>query len=284
MNHPFNCIAQDISGAEGPCVDLENRIFMVEPNRERILEIQPDGVKREHANTGGIPAGLQCDQENNLWCADMKLGIFRIASDGKFFHEVASYDGKPIRGCNDCYFDSQGNLYFTAPAGSNKDTPVGQLFCRLQDGKVVELDRGFYFCNGLAVNADDSRLAVAETFTKLVWLYDIVEPGKIINRRKLCELTGENCLGPDGMDFDIEGNLLVTNCYGGSIDVFTLDGKLVEKVKTPFAKVTNVHFLGPNSRMLLVTECSAHGLWKTTWHTTGQLQYCNLPAQAGRKK
>jgi len=276
MNFAFDCLIRDISGAEGPVVDLEGRTFMVEPNRGRILEVLPDGTARQHCHTGGTPAGLQVDQENNIWCADMKLGVLRITPEGEVHHEVSEYQGRPIRGCNDCYFDSMGNLYFTAPAGSDKNTPVGQLFCRLSNGEVVELDDGFYFCNGLAVTADDSKLVVAETFTKLLWIYDLPAPGKAANKRKLAELPGENTLGPDGMDFDVEGRLLVANVYGGSIDVFSINGKLIERVMTPFAKVTNLHFAGPDDATLLVTECSTYCLWKTTWRTTGQRQYCDL--------
>ena len=280
MSYQFECLHKDVSYAEGPVAALQGRSFMVEPNKGKIIEVRPDGTRRDHADTGGIPAGLQVDQENNLWCADMKLGIFRVAPDGKLFHEVKEFGGQPIRGCNDCYFDSQGNLYFTAPAGSNKDTPAGQLFCRLRNGRVVELDRGFYFCNGLAVNANDTKLVVAETFSKLLWIYDLLEPGKVANKRKLAMLPGENILGPDGMDFDREGRLLVANVLGASIDVFTIEGELLERVMCPFAKVTNVHFAGPQSNVLLVTECSTHGLWKTIWRTTGQLQYCDRKRSA----
>jgi len=275
MSFKFNRIIEGISGAEGPVVDLSGRVFVVEPNRGRMVEVRSDGTSREHASTGGIPAGLQVDPENNLWCADMKLGILRVAPSGKVFEEATIYQGRPIRGCNDCYFDSQGNLYFTAPAGSDENTPVGQLFCRLRDGTVRELDGGLRFCNGLAVAADDSKLVVAETCTRQLLLYDLPEPGRAINRRTLADLPGEGSLGPDGMDFDIDGRLLVANFGGSSIDVFDLSGRLLERVNTPFAKVTNVHFHGPDSRTLLVTECTTHGLWKTAWRTTGQLQYCD---------
>jgi gluconolactonase len=275
MEFQFNRIIEGVSGAEGPVVDLAGRFFVVEPNRGRIVEISRDGMLREHAATGGIPAGLQVDRENNLWCADMKLGVLRIEPDGALHHEVTTYQGQPIRGCNDCYFNSMGDLYFTAPAGSDENNPVGQLFCRLNDGAVRELDNGLKFCNGLAVSADDSQLVVAETCTKQLLIYDLPEPGCATNRRKLADLPAENSFGPDGMDFDIDGRLLVANFGGASIDVFDLGGKLLERVMTPFAKVTNVHFQGPKSRTLLVTECTTHGLWTTTWRTTGQLQYCD---------
>ena len=33
---------------------------------------------------GGIPAGCQCDKENNIWIADMRLGVIRVTPSGQF--------------------------------------------------------------------------------------------------------------------------------------------------------------------------------------------------------
>ena len=274
--YSFERLAGDLPGAEGPVVDLQGRIFMVASNLHLIVEVRDDGTVRHHVHTGGTPAGLQVDQENNLWCADMEKGILRITPDGRIFPEVQQYRDQPIRGCNDCYFDSKGNLYFTAPAGSDADTPVGEVFCRLRHGKVVRLDDGYRFSNGLAVTADDTKLVVAETYTKQLWIYDIVEPGRLSDRRLLATLGGRDNLGPDGMDFDAEGLLLVTNVFGSSIEVLTIAGELVERITTPFTKPTNVHFAGPGSKTLLITECTTGALWRTTWRNCGQAQYSDL--------
>src|SRR6266545_6654738 len=161
MKYQFEQIARGIDGAEGPCFDRTGRFFVVAPGKGSILQIGNDGEVREYANTGGIPAGLQVDAQNNVWVADMKLGILRVSTDGQVQRVVSEFEGAPIRGCNDLSFDSRGSLYFTAPAGSNDQTPLGELFCRLGGGEVRRLDSGFAFCNGIAVSADDSKLIVA---------------------------------------------------------------------------------------------------------------------------
>ena len=33
---------------------------------------------------GGIPAGCQCDLDNNIWIADMRLGILKMDTDGNY--------------------------------------------------------------------------------------------------------------------------------------------------------------------------------------------------------
>lgn len=100
---------------------------------------------------GGVPAGCQCDKNNVLWIADMRLGLITVDKQGmftqvhKFFSptvltmtqlynlnkaeenkmiyifgsQVCQEDdaGQTMQGCNDCAFDYDGNLWITAPAG-----------------------------------------------------------------------------------------------------------------------------------------------------------------------
>lgn len=246
---------------------------MVQPSGGSILEIGPDGSKKEFANTGGIPAGLQLHQDGSIWVADMKKGVLRVTMDGAVESMVTTFEGKPIRGCNDCYFDSKGNLYFTAPAGSSGTTPCGELFCRKADGSVRRLDEGFAFCNGLAVSADDRVLIVAETFTKRLYAYDISAPGEVGERRLFATLPGDHKGGPDGLDFDEEGHLIATNWGGAHLEIYSPDGQLIERVPLPFDKPSNVHFAGSGSTDLLVTEHTENGLWRGSWRCAGQTQF-----------
>ncbi len=273
QDYVFEQIATGIPAAEGPVVDLEGNLFLVSSNAGTILRIQEGSAPTIHVHTGGIPAGLQVDRENRLWCADMKLGILCIDPSGNLSRAVDTYEGEPIRGCNDLYFDSEGNLYFTAPAGSNADTPAGEVFCLLKSGETVAIDDGYRFSNGLAVTADDSQLIVAETHTQSLWSYDLIAPGKVSNKRLWAKLPTDG-VGPDGMDFDADGNLLVAHVGASSIEVFSPEGKLIERIQTPFERPSNVHFEKPNSKHLLITDMSNGSIWRTTWKRPGQPQYC----------
>ncbi|MHB0877452.1 MAG: SMP-30/gluconolactonase/LRE family protein [Anaerolineae bacterium] len=275
MKPEFTFIAKGLSGAEGPVFDRHGNFYMVVPWEGRVIRVSDDGRVTEFVNTGGIPAGLQCDKENNLWLADMRLGIIKIGPDGAMERVVSTFEGRPIRGCNDCSFDSQGNLYFTAPAGSDAVTPVGEVFCRRANGDVVRLDAGYHFCNGIAVTADDRGLIVAETRTKSLWWFDILAPGEVANRRLWAALPGDHEGGPDGIDFDEAGNLLSTNIGASAIEVYAPDGTWLESIETPFAKPSNVHFGGEDGAWVYVTEHTNDGLWKFHWVRRGQRQYCD---------
>ena len=275
MKYQFEKIAGGIDGAEGPCFDRLGRFFVVAPGKGSILEIRNRGEVREHANTGGIPAGLQVDGQNNLWVADMKLGILRVAPHGAVERIVSEFQDAPIRGCNDLSFDSSENLYFTAPAGSNDQMTTGELFCRLGSGEVRRLDDGFAFCNGIAVSADDSMLIVAETFTKKLWAYDVAAPGIVANKRHWATLSGSHRGGPDGIDFDAEGNLLAANWGGSAIEVFDLDGKPLDRIETPFSAPSNIHLGGPDGCSLFITEHTNNAVWRTMWRCAGLIWKSN---------
>jgi gluconolactonase len=277
MSPHFELIAKGISGAEGPVLDRQGRLLCVEPPTGKILQIQPDGQLREHANTGGIPAGLQIDAADEIWVADMKLGILRVDRAGRVHDEVRQFEGQPIRGCNDLSFDSLGNLYFTAPAGSNDQARIGEVYCRLCSGEVKRVDGGFAFSNGIAVAQGDRKLLVAETFTKTIWQYDLAAPGKACNKRVFATLSGEHRGGPDGIDLDVAGNLLAANWGGSMIEAFDPAGRLIEQIRTEFAQPSNLHFGGADGRTLFVTEHTNNAIWKTTWLHAGLLALSRSP-------
>ncbi len=281
----FTKLADDIPGAEGPVLDTRGRLFCVSPGKHSILRIDKEGhepAKQEFANTGGIPAGLQASADDRLWVADMKLGVLVVSPEGKVARLVSQYDGKPIRGCNDCAFDSKGNLYITAPAGSDTNKPVGELFCRLVDGTVKRLDGGYAFCNGLAVSENDRLLVVSETKTKKLWAYDIKAPGEVENRREWAHMLDEHKGVPDGMDYDAEGHLLVTSNGGGVIEVFDAFGERSEVIKTPFDGPSNLQFGGEDKQDLYITEHTNNAIWKTRWHRPGLVRFPKVDADANR--
>ncbi len=199
----------------------------------------------------------------------MKLGILRVAPDGKISDLVRTFENQPIRGCNDCCLDSKHNLYFSAPAGSDRDTPVGEAFCLTAAGELFRIDTGFRFSNGVAVSPDETTLIIAETGTKSLWAYDICGNGIFGNKRLFARLPGDSPGGPDGLDYDAGGNLLAAHWGGSSIDVFNSRGQLLDRVITPFEEPSNLHFGGPAGTDLYITEHTTNSLWVTSWDYPG---------------
>ncbi len=87
---------------------------------------------------------------------------------------------------------------------------------------------------------------------------------------------GDHVGGPDGMDFDSEGNLIVANWGSSHLEVFApKGGSPIARIQCPFSKPSNIHFK-PNSSDIYVTEHDNHALWKFMWEYTGRKEYCDL--------
>ena len=97
------------------------------------------------------------------------------------------------------------------------------------------------------------------------------------NEAKTILLTaGDHEGGPDGMDFDAEGNLLVANWGSGHLEVFGPDGGYPkQRIRCPFRCPSNLHFR-PGSEQVLVTEHENHALWQFQWKCPGRKEYCEL--------
>ncbi|XP_046330990.2 diisopropyl-fluorophosphatase-like [Haliotis rufescens] len=295
----FTNVLDGIPGAEGPVFNNRSHFYMVAPEVEKngkyagqVLKVDLEKkqtsvlVEPSIDGYGGIPAGMQFGKDGTFRVSDMRLGILKVTPDGQMT-QLAKNDseGRPMQGCNDCIFDYQGSLWVTAPAGEiapapytrSFQDPFGSVYCMLRDGQVIRVDTGIRFPNGLAVlhsdNGQPRKLIVAETPTKLLWGYDIVEPGRVANKTVWGRLPGGHEGGADGMDFDEDNNLLVAHWGSGYIEVFSPEGGLPQKrIKCPFSKVSNLHF-HPQCNTVYVTEHDTFGLWKFEWERKGKPQY-----------
>nr|XP_002130142.1 diisopropyl-fluorophosphatase [Ciona intestinalis] len=305
----FKMVTKDIDGSEGPVFDTKGRFYAVAPmesaddNREtgQFLDGIAGKLYSVNLNTGekqvvctpqfngygGRPAGCQSDKEDNIWIADMRLGLLKYDGKGncKQF-SVVDTDGNPLNGANDLVFDDDGNLWFTgpgspvAPSVEDRTTifaePTGRIYCLPKGSEVpIKVDDNFRFCNGIAVTG--KLLLVAETMTKQIIAYDVTGPGNVTNRRIWSKVPkGAEQGGPDGMDFDERGCLLVANHGGSHIEVYPPEGgdEPIIRVRCPFKTPSNVHF-AQNSNVCYVTEHDTNGVWAFEWDCKGALMYCD---------
>ncbi|PKV83580.1 SMP-30/gluconolactonase/LRE family protein [Streptomyces sp. TLI_146] len=130
---------------------------------------------REVGRTGGRPLGLEVLPDGRLLVCDARRGLLRLDPDGTADVEVLadSVAGAPLRFCSNAVAASDGTVYFTVSSRRHglddwlsdivEHRPTG-LLARLAPGGEPEvvLD-GLQFANGVALAADESFLAVAET-------------------------------------------------------------------------------------------------------------------------
>jgi len=218
----------------------------------------------------GIPAGLAFGPDQAMYvCDEGRRSIVRVGPDGSVVDFVAEYDGRPINGPNDLAFDPEGNLFFTDPWTSSPRNPVAAVYGYDWAASTLHLvDSGMQFTNGIV--ATSAHLYVAETYTRTVWVYDIVGAGRAANRRQFCvlpdvanppllppairEVVGvDYVVGPDGMCLDDVGSLYVAHYGGAAVYVYDWSGHETSLIQTPGRFPTNVCFGGRDMRTLFIS-------------------------------
>lgn len=135
-------------------------------------------------DTGGRPLGLELLPDGRLLVCDAHRGL--VAMDpGTGGTEVLTdlVEGRPMTFCNNAAVASDGTIWFTdssAHYGIDRwkadiveNTASGRLLRRDPDGSVSVVLDGLRFANGVALAADESFVAVAETAGRTVvrrWL------------------------------------------------------------------------------------------------------------------
>ncbi len=150
-----------------------------------LWRVSHDGSSVERvARTGGRPLGLEIDPDGRLLVCDARRGVLRVdPRTGRSEAVVEQVFGRPLRFTNNAAIHSDGDLYFSDSSlhfGIDhwkddlvQDTRSGRLLRRGTGGGVSVVLEGLAFANGVAMAADESYVAVAETAGRSVcrlWL------------------------------------------------------------------------------------------------------------------
>ncbi|HYF12464.1 MAG TPA: SMP-30/gluconolactonase/LRE family protein [Actinomycetota bacterium] len=180
--------------------------------RGQIYRLDPDGRDLvEVGSTGGFCLGMAFDSlASSLYVCDLKLAaVFRVEVASGRVERFA--DGGPdgaFKVPNFPAFGPDGHLFVS---DSHAFRVPGPGIWRVDgDGRAtLWFDRDLNFANGLAFDATGRFLSVAETFGNRISRIEVREDGTAGDAETFSEL-GE--AWPDGLAFDVEGNLYV-GCY-----------------------------------------------------------------------
>ena len=234
---------------EGPAFDRNKNLFVVNIDTGDISKISPKGQVKVFVNTGGAPNGAKFHPNGDLYVADRAKGIIAISPNGDIRVVVDNDCGKKLNGPNDLVFDTRGNLYFTDPHGSSAEDPFGCVYRISSHGEMACLASGLAFPNGLVLSPDGKYLFVAITRKNRILRYVFDPP---VRSYLFSQLSGG--WGPDGMAFDVAGNLYVAHYGGGDVLIVNHEGEIIERVPIGGLYPTNVAFGGPDDMTLYITE------------------------------
>jgi sugar lactone lactonase YvrE len=135
--------------------------------------------------------GFDFDSTGNLIAADAMKGLLSISPSRQITVLSNQVDGQPIRYADGVVVARSGTMYFTdastrfSPAdwGGTFEASVLDILEQAATGRVLAYDpatkatrvvaRGLAFANGVALNADEKSLFVAETGKYRIWKIDV---------------------------------------------------------------------------------------------------------------
>jgi sugar lactone lactonase YvrE len=150
-----------------------------------LYRVSHDGAKVDKVgHTGGRPLGLEIGPDGRLLVCDARRGVLRVdTATGAVEAVVDSVAGSPMVFCNNAAVAGDGTAWFSDSSvhyGIDRwkddfvqDTRTGRLLRLDGDGRVTVVLDGLAFANGVALAADESFVAVAETGARTVvrhWL------------------------------------------------------------------------------------------------------------------
>lgn len=235
----------------------------VSDNRATACRISPDGTQQLFGNAGGTPNGLALCPDGTLYAADIENGlVLAIDRDGTERAVLDEIHGQPLGAVNFPYIDDVGNLWVTVstrtqPRSAAKEYPVA-------DGYILRIDQsgpaivaeGLFFTNEVRIDPSGHYLYVAETTAGRISRHPIQSDGTLGNS----ETMGKAPLFPgaavDGLAFDSDGNLWVTELTRNAIFVLDSLGREHLAFEDPTGEIlkepSSLAFGGPDLRTLFV--------------------------------
>ncbi len=150
-----------------------------------IFRVGHDGRRIDRvAHTGGRPLGIEIDPDGRLLVCDAHKGVLRVDPRTGGIEAVTDrIGGVPMVFCNNAAIASDGTVWFSDSSTRYgieqwkddfvQDTRTGRLARMGADGVPEVVLDGLAFANGVALAADESYVAVAETGARTVvrwWL------------------------------------------------------------------------------------------------------------------
>lgn len=205
--------------------------------------------------------GLAFGHDGYLYICEYGYGQILRADENKDLEVYANgFNGERFNRPNDLTLDENGNLYFTDPKSYNTDSLDGRIFFIDAQTKEIKLVAGkLAFPNGINISPVDNKLYVCESAKQKIVSFTITKDHNLINKEDFVSLPGGD---PDGIEFDIKGNLYVAHFGGKAVYIFSPEGKMLQKIITPGAKPTNLEFGGDDYKTLFLTEVETNTLYK----------------------
>lgn len=260
---------EDCLWAEGPVwfADGNCLVWSDVPNNRLLRWTEEHGVGTFRADSGFTNGNTRDRLGRLVSCEHGGRRVSRTEPDGRIIVVADKHKGKKLNSPNDVVVKSDGTIWFTDPPYGIKPEEQEQPACH-----VFRLDPGAkeptpvaedFRPNGLAFSPDERFLYVANSdrAAPVVRRYRVTKGNTLEGGELLLRIDPGV---PDGFRCDAAGRIFCT--AGDGVHVFTSEGRLLGKIKTPQA-AANCVFGGPDRKTLFITAVSS--VWAVRLKTRG---------------
>lgn len=234
----------------------------------RISESKIDTFLLASDSTFSKTNGMIAFKDGSILACDFGRGsIIKFSLNGAKETIIDGFEGIPLNRPNDLTFDENGNLYFTDPKSYASDILDGRVFYyNFSTQNLIIVKDSLAFPNGIAVSPTSKHLYVCESAKSRILSFKINRDNSLSEMNVFINLPGGD---PDGINFDVNGNLYVAHFGSGNLYIISPEGKILHQIKTPGKKPSNIEFAGPDLKTLYLTEDESNSIFKMTLSVEG---------------
>lgn len=269
---------QDLhSFLEGPSFDRNGNLYVTDIPFGRVFRVSAQGTFTLIAEYDGEPNGLKIHRDGRIFITDYKHGIMLLdPASGQVTPVLERRWSERLKGVNDLFFATNGDLYFTDQGQTGLHDPTGRLYRLTPAGRLELLADRFPSPNGLVANPEETALFVAVTRGNAVWRVPLLPDGSTTKVGIFIQLSG-SLGGPDGLAVDEVGSLVVAHAGLGAVWVFDRLGQPLYRIRSCAGLLTtNVAYGGADRKTLYVTESESGAILRATLPVAGRLMFSHM--------
>jgi L-arabinonolactonase len=153
---------------------------------------------------------------------------------------------------NDGRVDRRGRFWSGTMIEDPRCTATASLYS-MSCGNIRQHLDGIGISNGLCMSPDGSRLYFADSPTRTIFVYPVLEPDGQLGAASVFARTPEGAQ-PDGATVDLDGCVWSAHWGAGRVVRYTPEGRIDQTLQIPACQPTCACFAGPDLDVLCVTS------------------------------
>ncbi|WP_194475334.1 SMP-30/gluconolactonase/LRE family protein [Bradyrhizobium sp. CCBAU 51753] len=243
-------------GIEGPAVDLDGNLFVVNIGRAGTIGRLSQGASQSEKfldlPEGSVGNAIRFSPDGTMFVADYKKhNIFLVAKGAS--DAAVWFHSDQMNQPNDMTIARDGTIYASDPNWKGRSGRIWRI-ARGADGavqgEVMTAPRAMGTTNGIDLSPDGRVLYVSESNSGQVWSYSL--RGNDLTDARLIRTFEPDTV--DGVRTDVTGRLFVARILKGAIAVLNPNGSLQREIVLRGKEPTNLAFGGSDGQTVFVTQ------------------------------